>query len=326
MRRAEPAPAKAGVLCFLALLALASPAHALEEPRQMKSDPHMYTAIYRPDDPVHVWSAPGAVVRITFAEDERVALTPGSDTYNVEAQPAGNVLLLKFHTCIIPQPLDVTTQKADGRTRSYIFEIETHPQICPRPPADDKASANQLPDIHLYAKLGTDDLGPGSNIMYGLKILYPHDAWLRRQAARRAAEEREREEAAQQLLAQGQAGNSPAACAGCNIAYRARGSAVIMPPNIWDDGVETRFSFPGMQHIPAIFRGQCGRDTEASTNLHATGDVVTIPGTELFWCLRDGKNVVEVENLRYTPFSPRPDTHTNSPYVVRYIKGQTLGR
>jgi type IV secretory pathway VirB9-like protein len=317
---------RADLVLALGLLALAIPARALEIPHRLKSDPHMYVADYEPENPILVWSAPGAVLRITFASDETVTLTPGSDTYYVEAQPAGNLLLLKFHTCIIPQPLDVTTRLPDGKTRGYIFEIETKPQICPRPPADNAASPNQLPDIHLYATLGTDDLGPGSDIMYGLKLLYPHDAWLRRMAALRAAREREREEAARQLLAQGTAGNTPSACPNCNTAYRAMGSAVIMPPNVWDDGVETRFSFPGMQHAPAIFRGQCGAHTETSTNPHETGDIVTVPGTEPFWCLRDGKNVVEVQNLRYTPFAPRPDTHTNSPYVVRYIKGQAFGR
>ena len=85
---------------------------------------------YDPANVVELWSTPGAVMVIEFADDEMVADVAASDSHTLKAEPRGNYLFFKFEGCLIPEPVIVLTKLPSGKLRRYALQVETHPQIC----------------------------------------------------------------------------------------------------------------------------------------------------------------------------------------------------
>mgnify|MGYP003693715583 CR=1 FL=1 len=125
-------PFKLSALAGVALFALAAPVYALQQPTPGKADSRIRYVTYDPANVVEIWSAPGAVVTIEFAEDESVPDGAGAstDSHTLEATPRGHFLFLKFKGCMLPEPMTVLTRKADGKLRRYNLQVETKPYIC----------------------------------------------------------------------------------------------------------------------------------------------------------------------------------------------------
>ena len=106
--------------CLTALsLVLAAPALAVEQPKAGKHDGRIRYINYDPDQVIQIWTAPGAVMEIQFAEGEsvpegNVAATDGS---RLERKPRGNFLYLKAKGCLDPEPLLVTTKTPSGQSQ-----------------------------------------------------------------------------------------------------------------------------------------------------------------------------------------------------------------
>ena len=275
------------------LFVLSLPAHAVEQPRAGRLDGRIRFVPYEPGNVVDIWTAPGAVMVIQFSKHETVANVAASDSHTLKAQPSGNFLFLKPMGTLPPQPVVVLTRTESGALRRYDFEFETR----------------------------KSDLGPGANVDYTVVFTYPHEAYLRRLAAERAERARqERAETAALLRQQTDFAETSDPYDGTrNYRYVARGDRALAPRWVWDNGTSTAFVFPAMQRIPSLYRiDPDGKEATADYSVH--GDTVIAPGTAPEWRLRDGRTVLEVYDLAYSPIGLTPGTHTVSPHVQRVLR------
>ncbi len=344
-------------LCMTALaMILGSPAFAMQECIPAKEDSRIRYCKYSPTQIYHLWTAPGGIMTIQFADNEsvpegNVAATDGS---RLERKARGNYLYLKSTAkgsdtpCMIPEPLLITTKLPDGRLRPYHFQIETKPNDCSETPAAHqqpevsasmvstaKAATPTAPHTSNLKYVDTNGLAAGANVFYSAIFTYPMD-----DAAKRAAWARQREREAERqetnLLLKQQTswpyGNQ--FDGSWNFRYVAHGSLSPPPTTVRDNGYETVFLFPQMQRVPALFRLQpgiarCNREhddhNEATEipSIHRSGsdgDTMIASGVAQGWCLRDGATVLEILNFAYRPTGATPATGTVSPYVTRTLK------
>ncbi|HTT80876.1 MAG TPA: TrbG/VirB9 family P-type conjugative transfer protein [Stellaceae bacterium] len=277
----------AALLC----VALAAPAVALEIPKPGNLDSRIRSVPYDPGNVVDLWTAPGAVMVVEFGEGEQVVNVAASDSAYLKAKPSGNYLFFKPMAVLSPQPVVVLTRTEDGRLRRYDFEFETR----------------------------RSKLGANADVDYSVVFTYPHQAYLKRLAARRAARARAQKAAAEAALREATAAMQNPYDGVRNYHYVARGDRAIAPAAVWDNGYSTAFTFPGMQRIPSVFRiNPDGKEATANYSVH--GSTVIAPGTAPEWVLRDGGTVLAVYDLAYNPIGATPGTHTISPSVVRVLR------
>jgi type IV secretion system protein VirB9 len=324
------------ILAGTALFALLAPPVLAEEPPVPSHyDSRIRTVPYRPGDVVPIWSTVGAVMAIEFGPNESVPDGSVSipDTWNprehkgsLEVSPQGNILTLKFHSCMIREPMLVTTRLSSGALRLYAFEVHTVPDICPQRGAPGmvstmpiSASTDASEEEGNLRYVGRDALGAGANADYIVRFTYPLDDAARRHAAAKLAEERAQKREIAQLLKQQTA--DPGNFNGSrNYRYIARGDQSLTPSLVWDDGYSTTFTFPAMQRMPALFRINPD-GAEATSPYSVSGDTIIASGTARRWELRDGRAVLEVMDLAYTATGATPNTGTVSPYVRRDLIG-----
>lgn len=283
----------AALLCAapVAWLTVGAPAFALEYPKPGRLDSRIRTVPYEPGNVVDISTAPGAVMVVQFSSTERVVNVAASDSAYLKARPSGNFLFFKPMAVLSPQPVVVLTRTEDGKLRRYDFEFETK-----------------------KSKLGADD-----DVDYTVVFTYPHEAYLQRLAARRAARARAEKEAAAERLKETTAEMQNPYEGARNYRYVARGDRGLAPAWVWDNGHSTAFTFPQMQRIPALFRiNPDGKEATANYSVH--GSTVIAPGTAPEWVLRDGETVLDVYDLAYNPIGTTPGTHTISPSVVRTLR------
>lgn len=283
----------AGLLCVV----LSVSAAALEYPQGGALDNRIRYVPYETGNVVDVWTAPGAVMVIEFSSNERVVNVAASDSAYLKAQPSGNYLFFKPMAALSPQPVVVLTRTDDGKLRRYDFEFETR----------------------------KSKLGPGSDVDYTVVFTYPHQAYLKRLAAERAARARAAQERAADRLKQATAAMENPYDGTRNYRYVARGDHVLAPAWVWDNGYSTAFTFPEMRRIPAVFRiDPDGKEATADYSVH--GSTVIAPGTAPEWVLRDGGTVLDIYDLAYNPIGSTPGTHTISPSVLRLPRQDNDGR
>ena len=111
-------------------VALASPALALEKPMPGKSDSRVRFVDYNASDVVDLWTTPGAILTIEFADDETIAGVAVSDSHVLHSDKRKNFLILKPEGCLVPEPIVVLTNLPNGQLRRYTMQIETKPQVC----------------------------------------------------------------------------------------------------------------------------------------------------------------------------------------------------
>jgi type IV secretory pathway VirB9-like protein len=163
---------------------LVGQALATQQPNPGRADSRVRNVNYDPANVVELWSTPGAVMVIEFADDEMVADVAASDSHTLKAEPRGNYLFFKFEGCLIPEPVIVLTKLPSGKLRRYALQVETHPQICSNStPTIVQAAANGDPPAAAQnlKHISADALGPDADVDYS--VVFPGINWLA--AARR---------------------------------------------------------------------------------------------------------------------------------------------
>jgi type IV secretory pathway VirB9-like protein len=92
-------------------------------------------------------------------------------------------------------------------------------------------------------------------------------------------------------------------------------------PDVWDDGSQTYFRFPGNMRIPSFFVvDPDGKEAVADYTVDAETHIVTVHQTAPEFRLRDGHSVLCLVNHHYDPIGQRVGTGTTSPNVERVLK------
>ena len=288
--------AAATILCAPAAYAVVDP------PAASAHDGRMRTIPYDRTNPVQLYAAPGASLRIQLGADEEIVGVVVSDQGGIvpeddigmssqavsvgfqEAAPRsnapkvtscdanlcrsvfGNMIYLKPVRPLSPQPLFIQTKRCSEAGKCemvpYTFELLTRP-------GDLTAST--------------------PNTAWDVTFTYPD-----RDAAAKAAEAAKRR-AAQNAAwreRQAMAPAPPAAPAlASNWRYAYRGSAAVQPNEAWDDGRTTFLRFSGNRRVPNVYQ-RLPDGTEAVTAYaaepDATGVTLRIARTETKWFIRYG--------------------------------------
>lgn len=311
----------------LAGTTLFTSAYALQRPTPGHADGRIRYVAYDPGNVVELWSAPGAVMVIQFADDETVVDVAASDSHTLASQPRQNFLFWKFKGCMIPQPVLVLTHRGNGAMRRYDFQVETRPDVCQTHTAaasnvvainTANANTDQPGDLRYISH---DALADGADVSYTVVFRYPGDEALRRKAAWEAAEAlAEKRETALLLEQQSSYLTANPYTGFRNYRYIARGDRSLVPQYVFDNGYSTAFVFPDQQRMPSLFKiNPDGKEATANYSVH--GDTIIATGTAQEWRLRDGQTVLEIYDWGYTNTGSTPGTGTVSPYVRRDIKG-----
>ena len=111
------------VLWITLALGFAGPVLALQQPAPGQRDARVRTVTYDPANVVRLNGVIRASTQIVFADDEEIAHVAIGDAIAWEVAPAGSILFLKPREKHAPTNLQVVTTRADGRKRSYQFEL-----------------------------------------------------------------------------------------------------------------------------------------------------------------------------------------------------------
>ncbi|SDR63672.1 type IV secretion system protein VirB9 [Rhizobiales bacterium GAS113] len=91
---------------------------------------------------------------------------------------------------------------------------------------------------------------------------------------------------------------------GVNLEYGYKGSEVLKPEAVFDDGVKTYFKFSGSGTTPAIFQVLPDR-SESLVNYRREGDALVVDKIAAQWTLRRGDEATCVFNLTAVPAPER---------------------
>ena len=272
-------------LWLLALLPAAAQAEAVPNPGQ--ADPRMRWVIYNPEQVYKITGVYRTATVLVFAADEVITNAGSGDSVAWDVSPVQNILFLKPREPLPPTNLTVLTQRPDGTTRLYQFELSARD-----------------------GSIGVND----ANTVFQVRFRYPDDeAAARRQAAAATAavqtEAREKSDVANRLRTGSLTGP-------WNWAYAAVGDRLLEPAEIYDNGSVTVLRFPGNQQLPSIY----SVDDEGNESLIPTdvrGPLVTIHGVEKRLRLRRNAQILCIENFAYDPRGRSTGTGTLSPDVQR---------
>lgn len=107
-----------------------------------------------------------------------------------------------------------------------------------------------------------------------------------------------------------------------NLAYKMKGSPVIAPINVWDDGTFTYFKFGNNTDLPAIYA--LGKEDKESlynrTVFGQTNNVVMVHGVSPKWRLRIGAYALDVINDALNQEGNDMSSGTVSDEIERIIK------
>ena len=92
-------------------------------PNQVNVMPPFAPVTYDPANVVRLNRVIRASTQVLFADDEEIAHVAIGDAVAWEVAPAGSILFLKPREKHPPTNLQVVTTRADGRKRSYQFEL-----------------------------------------------------------------------------------------------------------------------------------------------------------------------------------------------------------
>jgi type IV secretion system protein VirB9 len=150
-------------------VALASPVFALEKPVAGKQDNRIRYVDYDPANVVDLWTTPGAILTIEFADDETIAGVAVSDSHVLHSDKRKNFLILKPEGCLVPEPIVVLTNLPNGQLRRYTMQIETKPQVCgeQKPVITASATTDDPPPGNLRY-ISQDALGPAADVDYSV--------------------------------------------------------------------------------------------------------------------------------------------------------------
>ena len=234
-----------------------------------------------------MWTTPGAILTIEFADDETIAGVAVSDSHVLHSDKRKNFLILKPEGCLVPEPIVVLTNLPNGQLRRYTMQIETRPQVCgeQKPVITASATTGGPPPGNLRY-VSQDVLGPAADVDYSVVYRHPGDEAEERRAAARAAAERWKKERANRILQASTTFDTKDPYSGDrNLRYMWRGDAGMMPRRVWDNGYSTAFVFPGQQRVPSLYYvAPDGKESTATYSVH--GDTIIASGTAREWRLR----------------------------------------
>jgi type IV secretion system protein VirB9 len=289
------------LLAFLCTSILSSAGWAKEDPTAGRLDPRMRYVAYNPGQVVHLTTAVGATLVVGFGAKETVTAVAVANSKDLKAMPKGNFLFFKSQEVLPIQPVIVLTSGDGSGLRRYVFEIMTTPDT------------------------GLGENAPG--IYYSVQFTYPAEEAARRRAA--AAAQYAKAQATAQLRAaqlqlqlahdqMEQRARDPFS-GERNWHYVAQGDRSILPLEVFDNGYSTVFRFPGNVRIPSIFVANPD-GKEATPNYAVKGDLVQVDSVARGWRLRDGRTVLAIWNMAFSPVGLNPETETTSPNVRRVVK------
>lgn len=266
-------------------LALASPALAVETPPPGKTDARVRTIDYDPAQVVHVAGVYRTATEILFGEDETILHVAVGDATAWDVAAEKNILFVKPKADHGTTNLIVTTDRGQGRTRNYTFELTTQAKV--------KTAAEAL---------------------YVLRFRYPADVKAAAVAVLSAEEQALLARLATLKLERGAVEGSR------NLAYRVQGAVALQPSEVSDNGRFTILRFPAGQAIPAVYE-VTPDGTESLVPFDVRGEFVVIHDTARQFRLRRGRDVLCIYNEGPASYGVNLGTHTASPEVDRTDKG-----
>jgi type IV secretion system protein VirB9 len=291
-------------LTIVALLAVTSPALALEHPSGEKNrDRRVCDVVYDPNDIVEATAPAGAEITIVFRASEQISDVAASDTAHLKwaITKGSNVLWLKATEAMPPQPLSVRTLQEDGTPRDYPLQWTAFKPTAP-------------PNVAL-ASTGIAEVTPDQPPCYVIRYQYPMDEKAARDKAARAAWAKRKTDEQEIALRKQQMD------AMHNVRYVAMGDASIAPTEIFDDGYTTQLRFPGNLRIPVILTvAGDGKESEVTGITAEDNGVVKLHGVMPMLRLREGNLVLCIFNRAYNPIGADPGTGTTSPTIDRTVK------
>ena len=282
----------------VSLALLSAPCHADQLPKRDQYDSRMRYVPYNEGQVVHLSTLVGATLVVGFSDKETVSAVAETDTVHLASVPKGNYLFFKPGAALSLQPVVVLTTLPDGKSRRYVFEIQT---------------------------VTAPSMANGSaGVYYSVQFTYPEEmqkADAAKEAvavqARLAAAATAEQARAQYLLQKPTLDPSDARN---NWRYVARGDHSLTPIAVFDNGYSTVFRFPQNERIPAIFVvNPDGK--EATAPYSVSGGYAQVGLTAKKFRLRDGGTVLDVYNLGYTTMGINPASGTVSADVQRVVKG-----
>ena len=263
-------------------LSLVGPVLALQQPSPGQHDARVRTVSYDPTNVVRVNGVIRASTQVMFGDDEEVAHVAIGDSVAWEVAPAGSILFLKPREKHPPTNLQVVTTRADGRKRSYQFELSI--------------AETTLADSYFV-----------------VRFAYPGDE-IERRRAEAAVRNSERGGA---LI--DQTFDLHHAYGARNWRFSAQGSVDLEPEAVFDDGKETTFRFAGNREVPAIYLINSD-GSESLVPKDVRGALVVVHTTAREFRLRKGNIVLCIFNEAFDPVGINPGTNTTSPSIERRAK------
>lgn len=107
-----------------------------------------------------------------------------------------------------------------------------------------------------------------------------------------------------------------------NLAYKMKGSSVVAPTNIWDDGTFTYFKFGNNTDLPAIYALDSKGD-ESLYNRTVFGnknDIIMVHGISPKWRLRIGAYALDINNDALNSVGNDMESGTVSEQIEREVK------
>jgi type IV secretion system protein VirB9 len=289
-----------------AMVALASPAYALQDCKPGREDKRICDVDYDPNNVLRVWGTLRSMTLLQFGPGEANPRIAAADMNVLTFIPDGDVAIIKPKPVPTPawhiQPIAILTTLPDGTVRVYQIEYD----LLDQGPITADSDVTQFA-VHYH---------------------YPADVAAARAAAWRARRAASKEQDAVRKLAAtgpGTAAGGP----GTNCAYVEQHDPAhplpFIPTRVCDDGQSTYLTFPGNMPVPAItIDGPDGKPMVPMQNFDTAGSYQVVHQVANHFYLRIGDALDCI--WRSKPIDPvgyNSGTNTSSPDVVRTLKDQS---
>ncbi len=269
------------LVAIIGLVGALNPASAEVLPSKGKKDGRVRTIDYDPMNVIRLVTQFGVSTHVQFPDDETIQDVALGDDQAWKLVPRRNHLFIKPVAERADTNVNVVTTK-----RTYNFALTV------------KASNSSA-----------DASWSDADLIYTLYFRYPGEERKKKETRK---EEKLRKEREAQLQAE-----LEKASAIRNINYFRQGSDLIAPVEAFDDGRFTYLVFAQAQDIPAIYlEDEHGKESLVNVNFQDRSTIV-IHRVVSRLILRDGEEVVRVENRSYTSSPTWKETGTTSPTIQR---------
>jgi len=266
-------------LVIASVLAGARPIQAASSSRPAQ-DPRVSAVTYNPQGVVRIFGRFRTVVELRFADDETIQHVAIGDATAWDVAVDKNVLFLKLKAQNGDTNLIVTSTRASGQGRTYVFDLT----------AD--ARRKTVKDAFV------------------LRFDYPDDAKTRTEAALSAGAQALRLRLTALQLDRGALEGHR------NLDYSAQGAGALQPSEVSDNGRFTLLRFPAGQPVPALYQVTAD-GTESLVPFDVRGEFVVVHGVAAQFRLRRGRDVLCLYRRAPDPYGVNLGTHTASPAVDR---------